>query len=205
MTMHEPSGPTSSRITSTTSCRTQERRAVAAHVAECAECARTLDELRAVVEPRTCAGAGRAVDRPLARHRRPHHVREAARPVPATVGARRDSRSRWPELVAASIAAGARFRMGATAPDRQPARRRVPTFRSASPRAEAPSDLDVVPASFDDTEYDAAVADLRACAATRARPARSGDGKSRRGESRHHRPGGRRSASRARTIRRTRI
>jgi anti-sigma factor RsiW len=139
----------------------QEQRAVAAHVAECADCARTLDELRAVVER---ARALKAIE-PSAELWNGIAERitsaEAARPAGGLVGARRRFSFTWPELVAASLLlvlvsgwAALRLTIDRPAP-------RSADLEVRPNATESVARPDVVPASFDDTEYDAAVADLQ--------------------------------------------
>jgi anti-sigma factor RsiW len=140
----------------------QEQRAVAAHVAGCEECSRTLNELRAVVErSRTLAPAEPSAD--LWKAVADRIAVESERPI-ATFGTRRRFSFTWPELIAASIllvlvSGWAALRMNRSAPGR--------TESSADLQVRPPggADLqtgpDVVPANFDDTEYDAAVADLQ--------------------------------------------
>jgi anti-sigma factor RsiW len=139
----------------------QERRAMAAHVAACAECARTLDELRSVAEraralapvaPLTDVWSGIA-DRIASA--------EGTRPAVGTFGARRRFSFTWPELIAASLvlvlASGwAALRLTTNRPI--PSRGDLQVRPNATAAAARP---DAVPASFDDTEYDAAVADLQ--------------------------------------------
>jgi anti-sigma factor RsiW len=134
----------------------QEQRAVAAHVAGCVECSSTLDELRAVVErARTLAPAEPSAD--LWKAVADRIAVEGERPV-GTLGTRRRFSFTWPELIAASIllvlvSGWAALRMNRPAPG------------SADLQTGSGADLqvraDVVPANFDDTEYDAAVADLQ--------------------------------------------
>jgi|KBSSwiS6_1023812.scaffolds.fasta_scaffold02224_5 hypothetical protein len=133
----------------------QDHRAVAAHVASCAECARTLDELRAVVEqaqrlPPTAppadlwSGIARRIE-----------SAEGSRPISGAFGPRRRFSFTWPELVAASLLLV--LVSGLTA-------MRFATNRPAGSSADLqvhPERADIVPASLDDTEYDAAVADLQ--------------------------------------------
>jgi anti-sigma factor RsiW len=138
----------------------QDRRAVAAHVAACAECARTLGELRAVVErAQNLAPAEPSAD--LWKAVADRIAVESERPV-APFGTRRRFSFTWPELIAASVllvlvSGWAAVRMN----------RPAPTGSSADIQVRQPggADLqagpDIVPANFDDTEYDAAVADLQ--------------------------------------------
>jgi anti-sigma factor RsiW len=145
-----------------------ERRGVAAHVAECPDCARTLDELRAVVV------AAQSVTRPVppidlwkgiaARI----NSAEGARPV---VSNRWDLGRRfsftWLELAAVSLLlivvsgwAAMRLTSGSGGADVRPS--------GALPRPElvegqvrpGSGDVALATISFDETEYDAAVADL---------------------------------------------
>ena len=138
----------------------QDRRAVAAHIASCVECARTVDELRAVVEqaqglppaaPSTDLWSGIASRIGSA---------EGSRPLAGKFGPRRRFSFTWPELVAASLVLV--LVSGVTA-------MRFATNRPAGssadlqvrPDGSGPEPADIVPASLDDTEYDAAVADLQ--------------------------------------------
>src|SRR5262249_31136369 len=129
----------------------QEQRAVTAHVAECAECARTLGELRAVVErAQHLAPAEPSTD--LWKAVADRIAVESERPV-AAFGTRRRFSFTWPELIAASIllvlvSGWAALRMNRPVPG-----------RTAS-SADLQVGPDIVPANFDDTEYDEAVADL---------------------------------------------
>jgi hypothetical protein len=145
----------------------QDQRAVAAHVAECAECARTLDALRTVTEQaRTLAPVAPSADlwRGIAdRIASP----EGTRPIVGNFGGRRRFSFTWPELVAASlllvlVSGWAALQLTTTRP--QPSRANVEIRpeggRGATGQAFANAP-DVVPASVDDTEYDAAVADLQ--------------------------------------------
>lgn len=139
----------------------QEQRAVAAHVAECAECARTLDELRAVADrARALAPVAPSTDvwRGIAER---ITSAEAARPVAGNVGARRRFSFTWPELIAASlllvlVSGWAALRLTGSRPAGRSADLQV-----GQPAGGGAVHPDVVPASFDDTEYDAAVADLQ--------------------------------------------
>jgi len=141
----------------------QEQRAVAAHVAECAECARTLDQLRTVaeharrltpIEPSADLWSGIAG----------RIAADGARPVAGTFGARRRFSFTWPELVAASvllvlISGWAALRLTTSHEGRSASiEARPEDNRRTGGQPNAPG---VVPASFDDTEYDAAVADLQ--------------------------------------------
>lgn len=132
----------------------QEQRAVAAHVAECHECAATLADLQAIVqaagalqpvEPATDLWAG--IEQRIA-------VLPAARPAPVHG---RYSLSLL-QLVAASVmiallSGWAALRVLSTPPA---------DSMDAAPIASDGAALaaEAVPASFDDTEYDTAVADL---------------------------------------------
>jgi anti-sigma factor RsiW len=135
----------------------QEQRALAAHVAECAECARTLDELRAVAErARALAPVAPSTDVWNGIAERITSW-EDARPVVGNFGARRRFSFTWPELIAASlllvlVSGWAALRLTTSRPA---------PVSSAGSTAGVQARPDVVPASFDDTEYDAAVADLQ--------------------------------------------
>jgi hypothetical protein len=145
----------------------QDQRAVAAHVAECAECARTLDELRIVTErARALAPAAPSADlwRGIAgRIASP----EGTRPIVGHCGGRRRFSFTWPELVAASlllvlVSGWAALRMTTNRPEQSRAAREVRPDGGRGATGQAVANApDVVPASFDDTEYDAAVADLQ--------------------------------------------
>jgi len=143
----------------------QDQRAVAAHVAGCAECARTLDELRTVAEQaRALAPVAPSADlwRAVAdRIASP----EGTRPIVGNFGGRRRLSFTWPELVAASLLlvlvsgwAALRLTTNRPQPSRATLEVRPDAGAPGQPLANAP---DAVPASFDDTEYDAAVADLQ--------------------------------------------
>lgn len=150
----------------------QEQRAVAAHAAGCVECSRTLDELRAVAErARTLAPAEPSVDLWTAVADR--IAVESERPV-ATLGTRRRFSFTWPELIAASVllvlvSGWAALRINRPAPGPAESSADLQVGQPVSPdlqvRQPGGADLqarpDVVPANFDDTEYDAAVADLQ--------------------------------------------
>lgn len=145
----------------------QDQRAVAAHVAECAECARTLDELRTVTEQARelapvapSADLWRAVADRMA-------APEGTRPIVGHLGGRRRLSFTWAELVAASLLlvlvsgwAALRLTTNRPATSRATLEVRPDGGRAATgqPLANTP---DAVPASFDDTEYDAALADLQ--------------------------------------------
>jgi hypothetical protein len=136
----------------------QEQRAVAAHAAGCVECSRTLHELRAIVErARTLAPAEPSAD--LWEAVADRIVTESERPV-GTPGTRRRFSFTWPELIAASILlvlvsgwAALRLNRPGSSADLQ--------VRQPGRAADLQAGPDVVPANFDDTEYDAAVADLQ--------------------------------------------
>lgn len=149
-----------------------EQRAVAAHVAECAECARTLGELRAVVQQAQAL----TPSAPSAELWNGIATRiasaEGARPLVGQFGARRRFTFTWPELVAASIVlvlvsglTAMRFatnRPGYTNAGLQPPDATVGRGdAAASGRGVEAGNPDIVPASFDDSEYDQAVADLQ--------------------------------------------
>jgi anti-sigma factor RsiW len=136
-----------------------EQRAVAAHLAECASCARTLRDLDAVV--RTAAALPPAA--PSADLWAGIAARlEAVAPRPAPAGG-----TTWrftfslPQLAAASVALAVLSGWAAmqlttrTAP--------APLAATAAPAASpaASEDPQVVQVSLDDAEYDEAVADLR--------------------------------------------
>jgi anti-sigma factor RsiW len=136
----------------------QEQRAVAAHVAGCVECSRTLDELRAIVErARTLMPAEPSAD--VWKAVADRIAVESERPV-GTLGTRRRFSFTWPELIAASILlvlvsgwAALRLNRPGSSADLQ--------VRQPGRTADLQAGLDAVPANFDDTEYDAAVADLQ--------------------------------------------
>ena len=144
----------------------QEQRAVAAHVAECAECARTLDQLRAVAErarqltpTEPSADLWNGVASRIA-------SAEDARLATGTFGARRRFSFTWPELVAASvllvlISGWAALRLTTSHEGRSASVESRPDDNRRAGGQLGPNGPDVVPASFDDTEYDAAVADLQ--------------------------------------------
>jgi Putative zinc-finger len=148
----------------------QEQRSVAAHVAGCVECSQTLHELRAVVErARTLAPAEPAAD--LWKAVADRIAVDNERPV-ATVGTRRRFSFTWPELIAASlllvlVSGWAALRMTRPPPTGSSADLQVRQPSSADLQVRQPggADLqagpDVVPANFDDIEYDAAVSDLQ--------------------------------------------
>jgi anti-sigma factor RsiW len=145
----------------------QEQRLMAAHVAACTECARTLDELRAVtLQAQALTPAAPSADlwRGIAdRIASP----EGARPVVGQFGARRRFSFTWVELLAASVllmlvSGWAALRL---------TNRTATEIRSADIQVRPDGDRggnqalaalpDVMPATLDDTEYDAAVADLQ--------------------------------------------
>jgi hypothetical protein len=158
-----------------------EHRAVRAHVAECADCARILEELRTVVaaaqsaspsEPSTDLWGGIA-----------ERIRstEGARPVlqgPWTAG-RRFSFT-VPQIAAASvllaiISGGATIRLMPRGARPDPLRQNDVAATSSNGSADSQvrpgsSDVSLATVNFDDKEYDAAVADLeRALQAGRGR------------------------------------
>jgi putative zinc finger protein len=144
----------------------QEQRTVAAHVAGCAECARTLDELRAV------AGRARALQPAMPPADLWQGIAsriasaEETRPVAGQFGARRRFSFTWPELVAASlllvlISGWAALRLTTGHETRQASVQAGPGSGGAAGLERDAGRPDVVPASFDDREYDAAVADLQ--------------------------------------------
>ena len=154
----------------------QDHRAVAAHVAGCVECSQALHQLRAVVErARTLAPAEPPLD--LWKAVADRIAVETERPV-ATFGTRRRFSFTWPELIAASVllvlvSGWAALRMNR--PSSADLQVRQPGSADLQVRQPGTADLqvhqpggadlqagpDVVPATFDDTEYDAAVADLQ--------------------------------------------
>jgi anti-sigma factor RsiW len=144
----------------------QEQRAVAAHVAGCVECSQALHELRGVVErARTLVPVEPPGD--LWKAVADRIAVENERPV-ATFGTRRRFSFTWPELIAASIllvlvSGWAALRMNR--PSSADLQVRQPGSTDLQVRQPGSADLqagpDVVPASVDDTEYDAAVADLQ--------------------------------------------
>ena len=144
----------------------QEQRAVAAHVAECAECARTLDQLRAVTDrARQLTPAEPSADLWKGVASRIASA-EGGRPATGTFGARRRFSVTWPELVAASlllvlISGWAALRLTTSHEGRSAAVESRPEDNRRAGGQPGPNGTDVVPASFDDTEYDAAVADLQ--------------------------------------------
>jgi hypothetical protein len=145
----------------------QEQRAVAAHVAGCEECSRTLHDLRAVIERgRTLAPAEPTTD--LWKAVSDRIAVESERPI-ATFGTRRRFSFTWPELIAASVllvlvSGWAALRMNRPAPTGSSADLQVrqPDLQVRQPGdADLQAGPDLVPANFDDTEYDEAVADLQ--------------------------------------------
>jgi anti-sigma factor RsiW len=142
----------------------QEQRAVSAHVAECAECANTLDDLRAI----TARAAALQPAEPSANLWSGIAGRiattAAGRPITGRFGRWRRVSLTWPELVAASVLL--MFVSGLTVlrfvSTRPPATRaEVQTLDATSRTTAIPVRADVVAASLDDQEYDAAVADLQ--------------------------------------------
>jgi anti-sigma factor RsiW len=133
-----------------------EHRSVAAHVAGCVECSQALHELRAVVErARTLVPAEPPAD--LWKAVADRIAVENEGPI-ATLGTRRRFSFTWPELIAASVllvlvSGWAALRMNT--PSSADLQVRQPG------NADIQSGPDVVAASVDDTEYDAAVADLQ--------------------------------------------
>jgi len=133
-----------------------EHRSVAAHVAGCVECSQALHELRAVVErARTLVPAEPPAD--LWKAVADRIAVENEGPI-ATLGTRRRFSFTWPELIAASVllvlvSGWAALRMN------------TPSSADLQVRQPGNADIqagpDVVAASVDDTEYDAAVADLQ--------------------------------------------
>jgi anti-sigma factor RsiW len=133
-----------------------EHRSVAAHVAGCVECSQALHELRAVVErARTLVPAELPAD--LWKAVADRIAVENEGPI-ATLGMRRRFSFTWPELIAASVllvlvSGWAALRMN------------TPSSADLQVRQPGNADIqagpDVVPASVDDTEYDAAVTDLQ--------------------------------------------
>jgi anti-sigma factor RsiW len=140
----------------------QEQRTVAAHVAGCVECSRMLNELRAVVErARTLAPVEPSADGWKAVADR--IAVESERPI-ATFETRRRFSFTWPELIAASVLLVLVSGWAALRIDR-PAASTTESNANLQVRQPGGADLqagpDVVAANFDDTEYDAAVADLQ--------------------------------------------
>jgi len=133
-----------------------EHRSVAAHVAGCVECSQALHELRAVVErARTLVPAEPPAD--LWKAVADRIAVENEGPI-ATLGTRSRFSFTWPELIAASVllvlvSGWAALRMN------------TPSSADLQVRQPGNADIqagpDVVPASVDDTEYDAALADLQ--------------------------------------------
>jgi anti-sigma factor RsiW len=142
-----------------------DQRAVAAHLAECAECARTLDELREVTaHARSLAPTAPSAD--LWRGIADRIVSaEGTRPIVGGFGSRRRFTFTWPELVAASlllvlVSGWAALRL--TTKPVAPSSADLQVGPSDGTGRVDPQDRpEVVPASLDDTEYDAAVADLQ--------------------------------------------
>jgi len=143
-----------------------EHRSVAAHVAGCVECSQALHELRAVVErARTLVPAEPPAD--LWKAVADRIAVENEGPI-ATLGTRRRFSFTWPELIAASVllvlvSGWAALRMNT--PSSADLQVRRPDSADLQVRQPGNADIqagpDVVPASVDDTEYDAAVADLQ--------------------------------------------
>jgi anti-sigma factor RsiW len=143
-----------------------EHRSVAAHVAGCVECSQALHELRAVVErARTLVPAEPPAD--LWKAVADRIVVENEGPI-ATLGTRRRFSFTWPELIAASVllvlvSGWAALRMNT--PSSADLQVRRPDSADLQVRQPGNADIqagpDVVPASVDDIEYDAAVADLQ--------------------------------------------
>src|SRR5262249_42728346 len=144
----------------------EDHRAVATHVHECVACARTLDELRAVIEhaqalPPTAPSASvwRGVADRIA-------APGATRPIVGDFVSPRRFAFTWPELVAASIllvvvSGWAALQLTTNHPTSEGA---APGVRPAPANAAAPviqSGPDVAQASLEEAEYDAAVADLQ--------------------------------------------
>jgi putative zinc finger protein len=138
----------------------QEQRAVAAHLAECPECSATLEQLRAVMnraqhlEPLLPpADLWKGVSERIASP-------EGVRPVVGRFGAHRRLSFTWPELIAASIllvviSGWAALRLTSSTSAPATAHVEIPNQPVVSGRQP-----DVVTASFEDKEYDAAVVDL---------------------------------------------
>jgi len=143
-----------------------EHRSVAAHVAGCVECSQALHELRAVVErARTLVPAEPPAD--LWKAVADRIAVENEGPI-ATLGTRRRFSFTWPELIAASVllvlvSGWAALRMNT--PSSADLQVRRPDSADLQVRQPGNADIqagpDVVAASVDDTEYDAAVADLQ--------------------------------------------
>jgi hypothetical protein len=148
-----------------------EQRAVAAHLAECADCARTLEELRAVVAAAQSATPSLpSVDLWNGIAARIASA-EGQRPVVKSgwdVG-RRFSFT-WPELAAASVLLALFSGWAATRlipQNDRPEGLHYDSTGAAQSTSSAdlqvrrgPGDVSLATVSFDDTEYDAAVADL---------------------------------------------
>jgi|SRR5947207_411112 len=144
----------------------EEQRAVAAHVAGCSACARTLDELRAVVEhagklpaaaPSTDLWSGIA-ERIAA---------EGTRPSVASGWTRRRFSFTWAELAAATVVlvlisgwAALRLTPGMSRANVQPNNESAGRLADGA-NLDARPDVSLANVSVDDTEYDAAVADLQ--------------------------------------------
>lgn len=143
-----------------------EQRAVAAHIADCDSCARTLEELRHVV---TVARTAAPVDPPAdlwSQISARIESTEGARPVVLTGPWRRFSFT-LPQMAAASLLLAVLSGWAAMrlfAPTAQPAvasnTAGAGTETTVGARSDAGSDVARAAVSFDDTEYDAAVADL---------------------------------------------
>jgi putative zinc finger protein len=145
----------------------QEQRAVSAHVASCAECARTLDELRTVVEQaRALTPAAPAADLWSGISSRIGSA-DGSRPLSGHFGPRRRFSFTWPELVAASlllvlVSGLTALRFATSRPAGSSAALQVrPTGNGGTGLPGRQERADIAPASFDDSEYDAAVADLQ--------------------------------------------
>ena len=147
-----------------------EQRAVAAHVAGCAECARTLDELRAVVErARSLPAAAPSAE--LWSGIADRIAVEGSRPSAGSAWTRRRFSLTWAQLAAASVLlvvisgwAALRLMPGMSSANQV---RATPTGDSAvagaagGGNAEVRPDVSLANVSFDDSQYDAAVADLQ--------------------------------------------
>jgi anti-sigma factor RsiW len=148
----------------------QEQRAVAAHVADCAACARTLEELREIAR-RAAALAPREPAADLWRGIAERISAESTEQRTAGFASSRRFSFTWMELAAASVLLVVvtgftvmRLTSRADSSDSSAgARLSRPATDAATGVGQTRSDTDAQlrPVSFDDTEYDAAVADLQ--------------------------------------------